>query len=384
MHRAPRSARPPGRGDRGQIIVIAALVMMAMIGGVSLVIEGGNAYAHQRMAQNAIDSVANAGATVLAQRLGGAPKIDADVLDATNRMATANGLTEYDAYYTDVHGDFVNAAGTVVGSPSAAEQVGPADGDTTIPPGTQGVRARGSLPFDTTFARALGITRFTASADAVAVTGALSGGLIMPVVFPVSLADCDGSGQTVQVDAPWRLSEPALPHPAGQEWIVPLCKSGSGSFMILDLDPNKDCYEEVASPPRVAFYSFPVDVATDTGNDCAKKVEQATVDGHLQGQIVLIPICDDECSTQGGNGGTYHIIRITAFWLDFLSYSSNPTNSPCFLPTSPTFGTSMVNITGGNGSASCMAGWFVRYVTSGPVGAGIVSDGEAIGVQLIR
>jgi hypothetical protein len=31
-----------------------------------------------------------------------------------------------------------------------------------------------------------------------------------------------------------------------------------------------------------------------------------------------------------------------------------------------------------------MAGWFVRYVTAGPVGSGTIANGEAIGVQLIR
>ena len=44
----------------------------------------------------------------------------------------------------------------------------------------------------------------------------------------------------------------------------------------------------------------------------------------------------------------------------------------------------IVNIVGGNGSTSCMAGWFVRYVTSGPVGSGPINNGEAIGIQLIR
>ena len=68
VHR--QSARR-NRGQQGQIIVIAALAMVALIGGVSLILEGGNAYAHQRVAQNAADAVANAGATVLAKRLGG-------------------------------------------------------------------------------------------------------------------------------------------------------------------------------------------------------------------------------------------------------------------------------------------------------------------------
>ena len=58
------------RGQRGQIVPITALAMIALIGGVALILEGGNAYAHQREAQNASDAVANAGATVLAQQLG--------------------------------------------------------------------------------------------------------------------------------------------------------------------------------------------------------------------------------------------------------------------------------------------------------------------------
>lgn len=39
---------------------------------------------------------------------------------------------------------------------------------------------------------------------------------------------------------------------------------------------------------------------------------------------------------------------------------------------------------GGIGSSSCVAGWFVRYVTSGPFSGGPINNGEAIGVQLIR
>jgi hypothetical protein len=74
---------------------------------------------------------------------------------------------------------------------------------------------------------------------------------------------------------------------------------------------------------------------------------------------------------------------MVGFFVDFLSYSNN-SSSPCLLTTSPTYGTPMTNIVGGNGSSSCIAGWFVRYVTSGPVGSGAINNGEAVGVQLIR
>jgi len=376
-------------GQRGQIIVVAALAMVAIVGGISLVLEGGNAYAHQRVAQNAADSVANAGATVIGQRLGGGALADADVVAAMNAMATANHLDVYTGYYTDVKGRMLTPLGVVTTDPATAEQVGAADaGDTTIPPLTQGVRIGGSQTFPTSFARAIGISQFTASADATAIAGPMTGGLFMPVVFPVSLANCDGSGSTVVVDDPWRMSnpDPTNPenHPIGQEWIVPLCKTGGGSFMLLDLDPTKTCEQEVTDPTAIQFIDFPVDVPTDNGNDCAKKVNDAIAANSMQGKIVFIPICDGDCVTTSGTNATYHIIRIAAFYLDYLSDSNSSSNPACLAGLSPTYGTPMVNITGGNGSSSCMVGWFVRYVTSGPVGTGTINNGESVAVQLIR
>ena len=207
-------------------------------------------------------------------------------------------------------------------------------------------------------------------------------------MFPVSLANCDGSGDTVVTDEPWRLSnpnaDPNLP-PVGQEYIVPLCKTGAGAFQILDLDPNKNCEEEVLNPTSVQFNQFPVDVLVDKGNDCAKKIEDAIAGKGLQGKVVMIPICDGACHTSGsGNDKYYHVIRIAAFYLDYISYSNSNNNGACELATSPTYGTDLDNIVGGNGSSSCIAGWFVRWVTNGPVGTGQINNGEAIGVQLIR
>ena len=44
-----------------------------MLAFVGLVIDGGNAWAQQRTTQNGTDAAAQGGATVLAQKLGGAP-----------------------------------------------------------------------------------------------------------------------------------------------------------------------------------------------------------------------------------------------------------------------------------------------------------------------
>ena len=158
---------------------------------------------------------------------------------------------------------------------------------------------------------------------------------------------------------------------------MPLCKTGGGSFMILDLDgrPN-NCEDEVLHPPAIQFDTFPVDLNSDNGNNCAKQMVDAV--NALHGKVVLIPICDGQCVTKGGSKATYHIIRVAAFYLDYMSDQNGGKNTKC-----QRNGTTLTPIRG-NGSDSCIAGWFIRYITSGPVGSGDVTGAGAIGVQLIR
>ena len=53
MNRDGRLNRHHRSGERGQILVIAVLGLIAMVGGVALLLEGGNAYAQQRGVQMA-------------------------------------------------------------------------------------------------------------------------------------------------------------------------------------------------------------------------------------------------------------------------------------------------------------------------------------------
>jgi hypothetical protein len=365
------------RRPRGQVIVIAAMAMISLIGGVALVLEAGNAYAHQRQAQNGADAIANAGATVLAERLGGTTKIDSDVVASMNTVSVANTLGSYLGYYTDVTGLLLNNGGTPAGGLGAAARVG----DGVIPPNAQGVQAMGSQNFDTTFARVLGINQFTASAEATSVAGALSGGLIMPVVFPVNIVDCEKNGDLGTGEINWQISNPdgadLDANPEGQEYIVPLCKTGGGSFMVLDLDGNpNNCDDEVTNPPAVQFASFPVTVNSDNGNNCAKPMVDAV--NAYSGKVVFIPICDGDCTTSGGSHATYHIIRVAAFFLDYMSDQNGGHNLAC-----QGNGTTLVPIAG-NGSSSCIAGWFVRYITTGAVSGGPIQGAGAIGIQLVK
>ncbi|HEY3164143.1 MAG TPA: hypothetical protein VGJ71_07260, partial [Candidatus Limnocylindrales bacterium] len=296
-----------------------------------------------------------------------------DVALATTSMASLNGLGSIDSYYTDFYGHMLTNGGTVAPTTSGAARVG----DGVIPDGTRGVRAHGTQTFGTSFARALGMNEMTAGADATAIAGPLIGGRFIPLVLPVNIVACDGGGDLDGVgEDEWALAEPGNP-PSGQEYIVPLCKTDAGSFMVLDLDgiPN-NCDEEVLNPPSIQLSTFPADLNSDNGNNCVKPMVDAM--NTLQGQVVLIPICDGDCVTSGGSQATYHIIKVAAFYLDFVSDRNGGLNDDCVGN-----GTTIIPITG-NGSSSCLVGWFVRYVTSGPVGPGPVNGAAAIGVQLIK
>ncbi len=378
-----RKAPEAVRSDRGQILVVAAFAMVAMVAMAALVLEGGNAYAQQRSTQNGVDATANAGAVILAERLGGATHTDADVASTVAAFAAANGvstqtagLSTQTAYYTNITGQFLSTAGVVVADKSAAAVVGGG----TIPSGAQGVSVDGMKRFATTFGRAIGFNSFDAGATATAVTGRLEGGAFIPVVFPINIVDCEQNGDIGVGVMPWAVSQPpasAGGTPVGQEYIVPLCRSGPGSFMILDLDPNKTCAEEISDPPQISW-NLPTWVATDNGNDCAKKM----LDGvnALHGKIVFIPVCDVACVRGQGSNLEYHIVKVAAFFLDPvtpMSDSNNPNNSMCQ-------GGGGLTPIRGNGSSSCLRGWFINYITTGPVGAGTIDTWDSIGVQLIK
>src|SRR5665811_356092 len=102
-----RMLRSRRSDERGQILVIAAFAMIAMIAFGALVLEGGNAYAQQRVVQNGADATANAGAVRLGQRLAGVATTDGQILGVMNVAATANRIDSFTARYTNVKGQYI-------------------------------------------------------------------------------------------------------------------------------------------------------------------------------------------------------------------------------------------------------------------------------------
>jgi len=375
----------PQRRAEGQILVLFALGLIALCAGVALVIEGGNAYQNQRGVQNGADAASEAGAAVIARSLFGNVETDADVAAAVAATAFSNNITA-NAYYTDWQGNPIDSTGSIV-APNLAVVVG-ASPNGSIPPNGQGVHATGNRTFGTTFGRVIGFNNFTATGDAIAVTGKTNGGQFLPVVFPVNITDCSQNGNLGTQKDQWDVSQPSKAnppgHPVGTEYIVPLCKTGGGSFMVLDLDGiSNNCEDEVLHPRSVQWDSFPVDVASDNGNNCAHQMEDAV--NTLHGKTVLVPICDDnQCNTSGGSHATYHISGVVAFYIDYMSDSNNPNNSLCQTHTNSDNPPQQLVTIAGNGSSSCIAGWFVRFITTGPVGSGTIGNADSVSLQLIK
>ncbi len=162
--------------EKGQSILVIALSMVAILALVAVVVDVGNAYAHRRKVQNAVDAAALAGARQLAFRDSRPPEnplMIPEVYQVIGDYAEANGVDR-----DDVRAVFVKAQGewkyTIDNSP------------VPVPKQAEGVSVEGDLPFDTYFAPLLGFPtgQVTADAQAYVLTGPCSAdGCLFPLVL---------------------------------------------------------------------------------------------------------------------------------------------------------------------------------------------------------
>jgi Putative Flp pilus-assembly TadE/G-like len=405
-------ASSSSKATRGQMLVIAALALVAVVGMVGLVLDGGAVFAQQRVAQNGADGAATAGTVVIAEYMGGATGRDNQaVYDAVEASALANGLAGWTAEYTD---DF----GTPIGV-NVTDSAGP------LPVGAEGVRATGSRTVDTTFSRVLGFTQLTATAEATVVAGPLSadcvadddGCVLLPITFPVQVSQCDPSGALIQ--GPWVGAPPPGADPSDEYWpivgaeslpggtfvdgdtskmaILPLCRSasgGSGAFGWLDLDPSPgtNLAEEIEGPLNITV-NLPDWFQTQAGTP-------NSVDDEISAYIrkpVMLPLNNGACREDPGiatvcpagsagvdpvgNNTWYYVHTLAVFYLESVhvqgSNVDDCANPPGLYPPP---------VTSGGGFLGCLKGWFVNYVTAGPIvpGQNTAPGTTAIGIQLIK
>lgn len=407
-----RNRKP--REERGQVVVIVALGMVVMVAMVGLVIDGGFAWGRQRDTQNAADAAALAGATVMAERLAGAEPVrtDFDVNTAVN-LAFSNNAVDRDAvYYTNITGDMLTPGGSITTNESAAARVG----DGTIPVGAAGVLSRGRQTFPTFLMRVIGFNESTTTAPATAVAGYLnevcaaeSGCDVIPITLPVTILECNNTGNTpTAYDPPsfWQVTDTPIS--------IPLCGNGPGNVGWIDWYPGTagcdgttseglpevEC--EILEPnnPPISLPSW--QKITQTGNPNATYIEDA-LNTRYAGAIVRIPQFDGTCAAEPtgtslsgcdpayvGGGGTnqwYHLPQFASFQF------CGPDIPECVAAGTPKGayinGTNPICSTldyASTGVTSCLVGRFVKFITEGTVGPGTGSGSstDAIGVQLIR
>lgn len=88
------SSAPSSDGERGQILVLFALGLVAMIAMAGLVLDGGSVYAQRRDEQNGADFAAIAGANAYMNTSGSVATKTAAARSVAAQAATRNGYTD--------------------------------------------------------------------------------------------------------------------------------------------------------------------------------------------------------------------------------------------------------------------------------------------------
>jgi Putative Flp pilus-assembly TadE/G-like len=421
-------------GEAGQALVLMVGALVAVLVLVALTIDGGNAWAQQRMVQNGSDSASEAGAIILAEKLAGATTPnggwDAAVLAAVQANAAANKITISGAYYTDICGiplkpdgtkalnadgtyDLASAAQVGSGLPTSSQTTPDCPSLTVGPPA--GVFIQGHRSVNTYIAGVVGIRSIGVDTRATAVAGYLQGYCgasqsdacaVLPVVFPVNIVTCDGSNNVQNTGSPWVL---------GQVYSVPLCSGGPGNVGWLDWTPpaggTSELIQNILTPNNPAINLPSWEYMTATGNVNSAGVESAI--RSYDGEVVMVPQFDLTCdpgpngtpdSSQpaivtpqlygcpsmadlGGNGQNQWY-RIPSFAYFQLCSSAD---ADCVANGTPygayINGGDGKGICGPSGATSCLAGRFVKILASGTVGPGVGGGGSnnpVVGIQLIK
>ena len=421
-------------GAAGQALVLMVAGMLALIAAVALVIDGGNALAHQRMTQNGADAAAEAGAVIMAQRFAGAnePSLgwDATVQAAITASAAANGVTVAAAYYTDICGiplteegiaalnsdgtyDYADAQQVGSGLPATSSSTPDCPSRTVGP--AAGVLVKAHTDVGTYLAKVIGIptigvdTQATAAAGYLQESCAASAGSacgLLPIAIPVDMMTCESHKNVVDSYAPW----PADGHTVS---VIPLCSNAPGNVGWLDWTPpsggTSELINTIQNPnnPAVPLPSW--QYVTSTGNVNSQQLESAV--RHYDGQIVLVPQFDLTCNPGNGNSpdstqpaintspnygcpigglggnGQNQWYRMPSFAHLQLCIRTDPECAAQGYDHGAYLNGNDATICAASGGTGCLVGKFVSIVSTGTIGAGFgggTGFAKAIGVQLIK
>jgi hypothetical protein len=419
----------------GQVLILAVAGMLATIALISVIIDGGNVWAQQRIVQNGADASAEAGAVVMARRFSFiinslTPDVgDAEVDSAVHASASANGLTSAVGYYTDICGIPLRANGSAALNPDGTEDLAsaasvgggiPSSSATSPdcpnlnvgPPA--GVLVLGQKQVRTYLAGSVGLNNIVVATRATAVAGYLQDSCdssqgnqcsLLPVTIPVNQLTCDGHNdpQPVLPPTPWVY---------GPVYKVPLCQNGPGNVGWIDWTGGgggiPEIIDSVNNPDNPSIDLPSWQRVAETGNPNSAALEAAL--RSYDGRVVLIPQFDLTCDAGndipdstvpaintgpnygcpagglGGNGSKQWYRMPSYSYFQFCIGTDPACTAVGAAHGAYTNGHNAVCDTG-NGSTSCLIGRFVNIIGSGTVGPGVgggVAGNKTIGVQLIK
>ena len=443
MIRKPTSTGRQNQG--GQALALMTLAMVAALAMVALIVDGGYAFAQLRITQNGADAAADAGATVLGERLSatsvpingtcpgltGGPYWDCRVDLAVNGNAAANGIQLDVAYYTDICGTVLDWDGSkatapagdpnpsplhdpnvaIVGDGFPGGNAGPPTCGQPVVGPVAGVMAFASHTFRTFVAPIIHITQLATSANATAVAGWLQScaRCMLPIAFPVKAVVCDNSGKAEQVID----DDPSSPgYGTWQDWpknvphtVVPICKVAPGNVGFLNWDPNgsgTNDLTECATNPCNTPFSLPAWIThADSGNRSSTNLE-AALNSHI-GDTVLLPLFDYMCRLDPDPAQ----VNIPAQYgcgdpdLSYPGQLNNGVNPNWYrVKLVGAFVLEHAYVNGNNTdeclspgnvqdpdfkTKECLIGEFVDFITTGDIGvSGGTESTGAVGIQLIK
>lgn len=318
------------RKERGQMIVLFALVLTVVVLGVGLVVDGGNALVQRRGAQNASDFAALAGARVIAEWIDGdtVNGTDANVTAAIVNAVAANGGVPI-TFGSPNGPRYVAEDGALLGYVSTG----------AIPTGAVGVKVSSQRVWQPYFLTSIGINSWTATADATAKGGYSQAGPPPGTLFPVGISTsffntypfCSGpvSGNPSDPCYPQHLTPGNLNVPGGFGWLKFGC-DGYG----LGQDPpanaggcrnDKPFLQDEIGPPSNSYgCCTAVGLAGSLDRIGSLPGNKASADCsyYIDNEItVTVPIWDVAGGT--GQNGWYHIVGFAGFQLTGCSGGKN-------------------------------------------------------------
>lgn len=167
------------RREHGQVIVVLALAMTALILGIGLVVDGGYAWAQRRAAQNAADLASLAGTRIVGLKLAGATVDGTAILASMNQVNAANGVPN------------VGAGGAVYVDNNGASLGTQVANGQPIPASARGILASTARTWRPYFLGLMGVSTWSAGAQAISKTSVnrldkVPSGDLLPLAMPLN------------------------------------------------------------------------------------------------------------------------------------------------------------------------------------------------------